>query len=64
MYMLYNSYDIFQENSKVPQLLLYSRADDIISFEDIEAFATARASLGVPVVTHVWDDSQHVQHLR
>ena len=61
---LHPPWALIQEKTRVPQLLLYSRADDVVSHEDVEAFATARSSLGVTVVTHSWDDSAHVQHLR
>lgn len=55
---------IFQDKARCPQLFLYSRADKLINYNDVEYFVAERQKLGVPVVTKCWDDSAHVQHYR
>lgn len=55
--------DLENDKSTCPQLYLYSRADDIISYLDIEEMTASRKQHGVDVQRICWDDSGHVAHL-
>ncbi|XP_045114707.1 transmembrane protein 53-B-like isoform X3 [Portunus trituberculatus] len=55
---------LVEDSSRSPQLFLYSRADKLISFQDVELFMSERQRVGVPVVAKCWPDSPHVQHYR
>ncbi|KAK8734264.1 hypothetical protein OTU49_006095 [Cherax quadricarinatus] len=55
---------LVEDPARCPQLFLYSRADKLISSDDVEFFITERQKLGVPVVAKCWADSPHVQHYR
>ncbi|XP_037779879.1 transmembrane protein 53-A-like isoform X2 [Penaeus monodon] len=55
---------LVEDKARCPQLFLYSRADKLINYNDVEYFVAERQKLGVPVVTKCWDDSAHVQHYR
>ncbi|KAK3592152.1 hypothetical protein CHS0354_019444 [Potamilus streckersoni] len=46
-----------------PQLYLYSKADKIIPYQDIDKMIGYRQSLGVHVERVRWDDTAHVSHL-
>jgi uncharacterized protein DUF829 len=47
-----------------PFLFLYSRADPLVRYEDVEAFvASVRRTSSRPVRAVRWDDSEHVGHL-
>ncbi|XP_002741414.1 transmembrane protein 53-like [Saccoglossus kowalevskii] len=51
------------ERGRYPQLFLYSKADSIVDFKDIERFAELRKKMGVPVRKVCWEDSAHCCHL-
>ncbi|XP_047476357.1 transmembrane protein 53-like [Penaeus chinensis] len=55
---------LVEDKARCPQLFLYSRADKLINYNDVEYFVAERQKLGIPVVTKCWDDSAHVQHYR
>ncbi|KAL3867876.1 hypothetical protein ACJMK2_040722 [Sinanodonta woodiana] len=46
-----------------PQLYLYSEADKIIPYQDIDKMIEYRRSLGVRVDSVRWNDTAHVSHL-
>jgi hypothetical protein len=48
----------------VPQLYLYSTADNLIPFKQIESFIQGQQQRGVAISSHSWDDSGHCEHLR
>jgi alpha-beta hydrolase superfamily lysophospholipase len=47
-----------------PMLFLYSTSDKVILAEDIEDMISRRRKLGVSVTSMVWNDTDHVSHLR
>ena len=47
-----------------PELYLYSKADKVISYYDVEDMINRRKSLGVHVDSVCWEKSNHVLHLR
>lgn len=49
--------------NRCPQLYLYSRADELISFRHVEDQIEARKRTGIKVFSRCWDDSVHVAHL-
>lgn len=51
------------DTSTCPQLYLYSRKDDIVSYQDVEDMAAVRIKRGVDVQSICWEDSGHVAHL-
>ncbi|XP_064077947.1 transmembrane protein 53-like [Macrobrachium nipponense] len=55
---------LVEEQSRCPQLFLYSKADKLISSDDVDFFIAERQKLGIPVMAKCWTDSQHVQHYR
>lgn len=57
-------WSLLEDPARCPQLFLYSRADKLISFQDVELFMGERQRLGVPVLGKCWQDSAHVQHYR
>ncbi|KAL8622436.1 hypothetical protein ACOMHN_034101 [Nucella lapillus] len=61
-FQLYES--ICLDETKCPQLFLYSKADEVILAEDVEEVITTRKERGVEVKSLCWEDSQHVAHLR
>lgn len=54
---------IKKDPSTCPQLYLYSKADELISYLDIEEHINARRSRNITVRTICWPDSPHVAHL-
>ncbi|XP_077981719.1 transmembrane protein 53-like [Glandiceps talaboti] len=52
-----------QDKGRYPQLFLYSKADEIVPFADIESFAEQRRKSGVPVRLVCWEDTPHCAHL-
>uniref|UniRef100_UPI00398E88E0 transmembrane protein 53 n=1 Tax=Pristiophorus japonicus TaxID=55135 RepID=UPI00398E88E0 len=50
--------------SRWPQLFLYSKADKIISYKDIEAMIKIRKLLNIQVQSVDFNTSQHVNHFR
>ena len=46
-----------------PQLFLFSEADELVRWEDIEDFVKERQLRGVEVYSRRWKDSKHVRHL-
>ncbi|ESP05223.1 hypothetical protein LOTGIDRAFT_75744, partial [Lottia gigantea] len=59
-FLLYES--IQQDPGRWPQMFLYSVADEIVSYKDIEQMAKSRKKVGVQVTTNCWNDSPHVAH--
>ncbi|XP_076036928.1 transmembrane protein 53 [Oratosquilla oratoria] len=57
-------WSLVQDSSRVPQLFLYSKADHLVSSDDIDFFAQERQNMGVPVLCKCWLDTYHVQHYR
>ena len=55
---------IFSEQSRWPQLFLYSEADQMVGYQGIEKIMAHRAQLGVIIRSFRWKDSPHVMHLR
>lgn len=51
-------------NPSAAKLYLYSKADDIISWEDIEEHAADAVSKGYDVALEMFEDSPHVEHMR
>lgn len=49
-------------HSAVPQLFLYSRADSVIDWREVEERMSEQKKRGVPVMSRRWDDSEHVRH--
>ena len=47
-----------------PQLYLYSKADQLISYEEVRGFIEERRQDGVKVTEKCWEDSPHVAHFR
>lgn len=47
-----------------PQLLLYSKADKLAPYQDIENYSQARKERGIFVVSKCWERSKHVNHYR
>lgn len=60
------SSDIIQylktERNRWPQHCIYSKADDLIPYHDIESFMAARRAVGVDVTGVRFEDSPHVKH--
>lgn len=54
---------IKKDPSTCPQLYLYSKADELISYLDIEEHINARRSQNITVRIICWPDSPHVAHL-
>ncbi|XP_072919091.1 transmembrane protein 53 isoform X2 [Hemitrygon akajei] len=52
------------EPSRWPQLFLYSKADEIISYKDIERMIKARKLLNIEVQSMDFITSQHVSHFK
>ncbi|XP_055497708.1 transmembrane protein 53 [Leucoraja erinacea] len=50
--------------SRWPQLFLYSKADKIISYKDVEEMIKARKRLNIEVQSLDFNSSQHVNHFR
>ncbi|XP_078264638.1 transmembrane protein 53 [Rhinoraja longicauda] len=50
--------------SRWPQLFLYSKADKIISYKDVEEMIKARKRLNIEVQSLDFNTSQHVNHFR
>jgi hypothetical protein len=48
----------------VPRCYLYSKADTLVSWRDIEDHAKQSAAKGITVTEKVFDQTQHVQHAR
>lgn len=47
-----------------PELYLYSEADEVISYKDVEEIITRRHMQSVDISSKRWLDSKHVQHFR
>ena len=52
------------EQARWPELFLYSKADKIVSYHDIDDMIAKRKSMGVHVDSVCWEGSAHVTHLR
>ena len=50
--------------NQLPQLILYSRMDPISSYKVINNYISHQRSKGGEVHGHMWEDSQHVLHLK
>ncbi|XP_031330011.1 transmembrane protein 53-A isoform X3 [Photinus pyralis] len=50
------------EDNKCPQYFIYSKADKLIFYEDVENFINIRRNNGVDVSVLTFDDSPHVKH--
>ncbi|XP_030063122.1 transmembrane protein 53 [Microcaecilia unicolor] len=58
-------YDVMKKDfSSWPQLYLYSKADKIISAQDVEEMVEARRKYGYRIEVVVFCSSEHVSHLR
>ena len=55
---------LLNEPSDCPQMYLYSKKDEIVSADGIDAIVAHRKKMGVDVSAHCWEDTAHVQHLR
>ena len=49
---------------QLPQLIFYSRIDPISSYKAINDYISHQRSKGGEVHGHMWEDSQHVLHLK
>ena len=49
---------------RCPQLFLYSKADKLIDYRDVDYIIDVRRSKDVLVMSLCWEDSEHVSHLR
>lgn len=47
-----------------PRLYLYSKADDMVSWKDVEEHATTAVSKGLNVSVECFEDTPHVAHAR
>ncbi|XP_018336553.1 transmembrane protein 53 isoform X1 [Agrilus planipennis] len=54
--------NLLQEKNMWPQHFIYSKADNLIPYEDIEYFAEYRKNKGVEVSTLCFEKSPHVKH--
>ncbi len=52
-----------EDLARFPQLFLYSKADKLCPWKDIEDVIAARGQLGVDVRQICWEDSAHCSHL-
>ncbi|XP_072275375.1 transmembrane protein 53 [Pyxicephalus adspersus] len=60
-----NHYDAMKRDPSLwPQLYLYSRADRIIAYKDVEAMVSARRQRHLPTQSLDFDKSEHVSHYR
>ncbi|CAI9546265.1 unnamed protein product [Staurois parvus] len=60
-----NHYDAMKRDPSLwPQLYLYSRADRIISYRDVETVVTARRQRRLPTDSVDFQKSEHVSHYR
>lgn len=50
--------------SEWPQLYLYSKADKIVSYHDIDELIARRRKRGFLIFSLCWEDSEHVSHFR
>lgn len=50
------------DDNKCPQYFIYSKADKLIFYEDVEYFINIRRKKGVDVSVLAFDDSPHVKH--
>ncbi|XP_017778747.1 PREDICTED: transmembrane protein 53-like [Nicrophorus vespilloides] len=50
------------ESNKWPQHFIYSKADDLIPFQDVEHFSKHREKMGIEVSSVCFDKSPHVKH--
>ena len=55
---------LIADSARCPQLLLYSKADKLIDYHDVERFAALRSKRGIEVSKYCFSDSPHVQHFR
>ena len=55
---------LLADQNRCPQLFLFSKTDEIVSYYSVEEFIQHRLNLGVKVHSICWDDSPHVQHFR
>lgn len=56
--------DLLHDTNCTRQAFLYSASDDIVSAEKVQEFAKERKRRGVHIMTHRFEESVHVQHLR
>ncbi|KAL3270873.1 hypothetical protein HHI36_021388 [Cryptolaemus montrouzieri] len=54
-------FEIIQKN-KWPQHFIYSKADILIPYQDVEYFASYRKSQGIDVTLKCYEDTPHVRH--
>lgn len=60
-YRVWNA--LLEEPNICPQLFLFSKADDVCSWDTIQEFAEIRKKKGVDVTIALFEDSPHVKHL-
>ncbi|KAL3270878.1 hypothetical protein HHI36_021393 [Cryptolaemus montrouzieri] len=64
-YVQYKPFEnLMDEEYKWPQHFIYSKADKLIPYQDVEEFIRYRESLGVDVSLTRYENSAHVQHYR
>ena len=49
---------------KIPQLVLYSRADLVVSHENITDYVIYQRSIGNNITSKMWENSSHVLHYK
>ena len=54
---------LLKDPARCPQLYLYSKADTLIGYKDVESHIVGREALGVKVFKVCWENSAHVAHL-
>ena len=57
-------YDLANQQSRWPEMYLYSKADKVIFHYDVEDMVERRKSIGIHVDSVCWESSDHVSHLR
>lgn len=60
-YRLWNA--LVEEPNICPQLFIFSKADNVCTWDTIQEFADCRKKKGVNVETVLFEDSLHVKHL-
>ncbi|KAI0023832.1 DUF829-domain-containing protein [Xylariomycetidae sp. FL0641] len=50
--------------TRAPRIYMYSKADDLIGWEDVEANAAVAKSKGYKIILERFEDSPHVGHMR
>ena len=56
--------DLTNSSLTCPELILYSKADKLAPYKDIETYIKAIENRGVDVTARCWEESSHVNHYR